>query len=108
MFGADFFKKIKEAQEALANLDERLEQIVVEFSAGGGMVTVVMNGKKELLDIKIDPAVVDPDDVEMLQDLIISAIRGAHSKIEQKVREQMQQIISDIGIDPGAIGGLPV
>ena len=89
-------------------LEEELGKLHVEFSAGGGMVTVVLNGKKELVDLRISPDVVDPDDVEMLQDLIIAAFRGAQEKVDEAIKEKMGEMISRLGIDPGALGGLPV
>ncbi len=105
MFGKDFIKKFQQAQEAFGHLDEKVSSIRVEFSAGGGMVTVVMNGKKEILDLKISPEVVDPNDVEMLQDLIIAAIRGASEKAEEEIKSKMSEITDELGID---ISNLPI
>ncbi len=99
MFGKDFMKKLQQAQSAIRQMQEQLESVRVEFSAGGGMVTVVMNGKKDLIDIRIDPQVVDPNDVEMLQDLIIAAVNGASSRVEERIQEQMGQLQGMFGID---------
>ena len=70
-------KQAKKMQEQMAKLQEELEQKTVEASAGGGVVTVVANGKKEVTEIRIAPEAVDPDDVEMLQDLIMAAVNEA-------------------------------
>ncbi|RKZ33389.1 YbaB/EbfC family nucleoid-associated protein [bacterium] len=99
MMGKNFMKNLKKAQQAFGELDKRLVQMKIEFSAGGGMVTIVMNGKKELLDLKISPEVVDPDDIEMLQDLIIAAIRGAQEKVDDEVQSQMSQMAGMLGVD---------
>jgi DNA-binding YbaB/EbfC family protein len=74
------------AQEELANQ-------VVEATAGGGMVTVTMNGQNELLSVKLDKEVVDPDDVEMLEDLIIAAVNEAHQKISKTSEDEMSKLI---------------
>ncbi len=99
MFGKDFMKKLQQAQSAISEMQEKLDEIRVEFSAGGGMVTAVLNGKKELVDLKIDPQVVNPEDVEMLQDLIIAAINGASMQIEQQIQQQMGNIQGTLGIN---------
>jgi len=109
MFGGDFMKKIRQMQDALGNIQEELEKIRVEFSAGGDMVTVVLNGKKELVGIKLSPEVVNPDDVEMLEDLIVAAFRGAQQKVDEKIKEKMAEIVAGLGINPEDLpGGLPV
>jgi len=100
MFGMDLMKKLKEAQEAMGHMDVKLTQMRVEYSSGGNMVTVTINGKKEILDVKIDPAVIDPDDVEMLQDLIVAAIRGAHNKVDDEIKESMDDMLGGIDL-PG-------
>ncbi len=82
-----------ESQEALA-------QKTVEASAGGGMVNVVMNGNQELISLKIEKEVVDPDDVEMLEDLIIAAVEEARQKIKEMVEQEMFGLTGGIKI-PG-------
>ena len=66
-----------------------MESLEVEGSAGGGMVTVKMNGQKQIVDLAIDPEVVDPDDIEMLQDMIVAAINQATAKVDEEMQEQM-------------------
>ena len=72
----------------------------VEATAGGGMVTVVINGAKQLLTIKIDPEAVSKDDVEMLQDLILAAVNDAHRKADEAMSEQMSGMMGGLKI-PG-------
>ena len=72
----NLMKQAKKMQEQMMKAQEELANKVVEATSGGGMVTVTMNGHNELLSVKIDPEVVDPDDVEMLEDLILAAVNG--------------------------------
>ncbi|SFP74040.1 YbaB/EbfC family nucleoid-associated protein [Caldicoprobacter faecalis] len=93
-------KQAKKIQEQMAKLQEELEQKTVEASAGGGVVTVVANGKKEVVEIKIAPEAVDPDDVEMLQDLILAAVNEALRRAEEMVQEEMSKLTGGLSI-PG-------
>ena len=79
----NIMKQAQQMQRRMAELQEELENKQVEASAGGGMVTAVVSGKQQLLDLKIEPAVVDPEDVEMLQDLITAAVNEA---IKNKIK----------------------
>ena len=98
----NLLKKAQELQEKMAKLQEELGEKTVEASAGGGMVTVVANGKQEILSIKIDPEVADPDDVEMLEDLVLAAVNDALSQAKQMVSEEMTQLTGGVKI-PGII-----
>ncbi len=80
---------MKQAQQMQEKLQRELAELVVESSVGGGMVTVKMNGHKELLSVAIDPEVLDPDDVGMLQDLIVAAVNDATRRIDETMREKM-------------------
>ena len=82
-------KMMQQAQQMQENLQRQLKQTKVEATAGGGMVSVVMNGVKEIQSLTIDPEVVSRDDVEMLQDLIVAAINDAHRKADDKLAGQM-------------------
>lgn len=93
-------KQAKKLQEQMAKLQEELEQMTVEASAGGGVVTVVANGKKEIVEVKIAPEAVDPDDVEMLQDLIVAAVNEALRRVEERVQEEMGKLTGGLSI-PG-------
>lgn len=90
-------KEAQKMQERMASLDEELARETVEAAAGGGMVTVVANGRQEILKIRIDPQVVDPSDVEMLEDLILAAVNEARSKAQELMKERMQGITGGLG-----------
>ena len=80
---------MKQAQQMQERLQKQMAAVRVEGNAGGGMVTVVVNGAKQLQSLKIDPEVVSRDDVEMLQDLIVAAINDAHRKADEEVSQAM-------------------
>ena len=82
-------KMMKQAQEMQDQLQRELAETQVEATAGGGMVTVVMTGVKQLRSVTIDPEVVSKDDVEMLQDLIVAAINDAQRKVDDEVSGKM-------------------
>jgi DNA-binding YbaB/EbfC family protein len=74
-------------------LQKQMAELKVEASAGGGMVTVVVNGAKQIQSIKIDPEVVSKDDVDMLQDLIVAAVNDAHRKVDEEMAQKMGGMI---------------
>ena len=80
---------MKQAQQMQDRLQKQMAELRVEGGAGGGMVTVTVNGAKQLLSLEIDPEVVSKDDVEMLQDLIVAAINDAHRKADDEMKKQM-------------------
>ena len=91
----DFGKLLKQAQQVQAKMAEMqaaLGEKKVEASSGGGMVTVVMNGRQEIVSLTIDPEVVDPQDIEMLEDLVVAAINEARAKVEEIVQSEMSAI----------------
>nr|MBC8179438.1 YbaB/EbfC family nucleoid-associated protein [Candidatus Desulfacyla euxinica] len=96
-------KQAQKFQTKMAKLQEELSERTVEASAGGGMVTVVANGAQEVLSISIDPEVVDPDDVEMLQDLIMAAVNDALNKAKAMMNEEMGKLTKGMNI-PGMPG----
>jgi DNA-binding YbaB/EbfC family protein len=91
---------MKQAQQMQERLQKQMAEMRVEATAGGGMVTVVVNGAKQLQSIKIDPDVVSKDDVEMLQDLILAAINDAHRKADEAMAQQMGGMMGGLKI-PG-------
>ncbi len=91
---------MKQAQQMQQRLEKQMAEMRVEASAGGGMVTVVMSGKKQLISLKIDPEVVSKDDVEMLQDLIVAAFNDAHRKVDQELEQQLGGMMGGMKI-PG-------
>ena len=100
---ANFGNIIKQAQQMqakMARLQEELAQKTVEASAGGGMVTAVVNGKNELISLKIEKDVVNPDDVEMLQDLIVAAVNEGVRKAQEIATAEMSKITGGLNI-PG-------
>ena len=80
---------MKQAQEMQEKLQSELGALIVEASVGGGMVTMKMNGHKELLSVVIEPDVADPEDTAMLQDLIVAAVNDASRKVDEEMREKM-------------------
>ena len=91
---------MKQAQQMQERMQKQMAEMKVEATAGGGMVTVVMNGAKQVLSIKIDPEAVSKDDVEMLQDLILAAINDAQRKADEGLQQQMSGLMGGLKI-PG-------
>jgi len=94
----NLMKQAQQFQAKMAKLQEELGKKTVEASAGGGMVTVVVNGQQEVLSIKIEPEVVDSDDVEMLQDLILAAINDGLTRAKNMVNEEMSKLTGGLNI----------
>ncbi len=93
-------KMMQQAQQMQERLQKQMAEMRVEATAGGGMVTVVLNGNKQVLTLTIDPEVVSKDDVEMLQDLILAAINDAQRKVEEALAQQMGGLMGGMKI-PG-------
>jgi DNA-binding YbaB/EbfC family protein len=91
---------MKQAQEMQARLQKQMGDMRIEATAGGGMVTVVITGAKQLQSITIDPEVVSKDDVEMLQDLIVAAINDANRKVDEQLGQSMSGLMGGLKI-PG-------
>ena len=91
---------MKQAQQMQERLQQQMAEMRVEASAGGGMVTVVVNGNKQIQSLKIDPEVVSKEDVDMLQDLILAAINDANRKAEDQLSKQMTGLMGGMKI-PG-------
>jgi nucleoid-associated protein EbfC len=91
---------MKQAQQMQERLQKQMTEMRVEASAGGGMVSVVVNGTKQIQSITLDPEVVSRDDVEMLQDLIVAAVSDAHRKVDEALASQMQGMMGGLRI-PG-------
>ncbi len=94
----NLLKQAQQFQTKIAKLQEELEDRTVEASAGGGMVTVVVNGRQELLSINIEPEVINSDDKEMLQDLILAAINDGLSKAKEMVNEEMGKLTRGLNL----------
>lgn len=93
-------KQAQKMQKQMMEVQEELANRTVEASVGGGVVTVVANGHQDILSIRIDPEVVDPDDVEMLQDLILAAVNEAHRKAQELMTTEMNKLTGGVKI-PG-------
>jgi nucleoid-associated protein EbfC len=91
---------MKQAQQMQERMQKQLAEMKIEATAGGGMVTVVVNGSKQMLSLKIDPEAVSKEDVEMLQDLILAAINDAQRKVDDAVQKQMSGLMGGMKI-PG-------
>ena len=97
-------KMMKQAQQMQADMLKKQEELAaetVEASVGGGMVQVTANGAGEVLSIKINPEVVDPEDVEMLEDLVLSGVRQAIDEGKQKTAAAMEGLTAGLGLPPG-------
>ena len=93
-------KQAQQMQSKMAKMQEELEKKTLEATAGGGAVKVVVNGKQELVDLQIDPDAVDPDDVEMLEDLVLAAVNQGMREIQEMVNKEMGKVIGGMNL-PG-------
>ncbi len=93
-------KMMQQAAQMQEQMQRELGELRVSASAGGGVVTATLNGQKELLELKLDPAAVDPEDVEMLQDLVVAAVNEAARRVDENVQQKLG------GMLPGGLGGL--
>ncbi len=98
---ANLFKQAQKMQDDMAKVQDTLEGLSVEGSAGGGMVVVTASGKQKILSVKIDPEIVDDDDVEMLEDMVTAAVNQALEKSQELAQEEMQKVAG------GMMGNLP-
>ena len=94
-------KQAQKMQEEMTEKQAELEEREYDVSAGGGVVNVKINGKKEILSVKIDPEVVDPDDVETLEDLIVAAVNEGIKKVEAISSEEMAKITGQVNLPMG-------
>lgn len=108
----DFMKMMKAAKELqskMGDLQEEMAAVEAEGTSGGGLVTVRVNGKQELLGVKIDTSLMNPDETEILEDLIVAAHADAKTKVDVAVQEKTQELMSGLGLPPGMMppGGMP-
>jgi len=99
-------KQAASMQKNMQKMQEELAQREFEFSSGGGMVTAVVKGDMTLLSLRIDPKAADPADVEMLQDLVVTAINGAFSAAREEMAAEMQKITGGMGLGGMGLPGL--
>ena len=93
---------MRQAQQMQEQLQKEIAAIRVEASAGGGMVTVKMDGQKKVLDVKIDPEAAA--DVEMLQDMVLAAVNEAARKVDEEAQSKMGGMLGGLGLPPGLLG----
>ena len=98
---ANMMKQAQKMQKEMMKMQGEIEQRTVEASSGGGAVTVTVSGKKDIVSIDIQPEVVDPDDVEMLQDLIMAAANEAMRQAEEMVAKEMSKITGGLNLPGG-------
>ncbi len=104
---ADMFGKLTEFQKRVGEVKQQLSELEVEAEAGGGMVRVTANGNREVTSIKLDRDIVDPNDVEMLEDLITAGINQALKKAEEAAQDKMAEVTKGMlpgGMDLGNLG----
>lgn len=100
----NLMKQAQKMQKQMEETTKALEEMNFEASSGGGAVTVVVSGKKEVVSVKLSPEVVDPDDIEMLEDLIVAATNEAFRQMEETSQNEMSKITGGLG---GLGGGFP-
>jgi DNA-binding YbaB/EbfC family protein len=96
-------KQMQKAQQQMQQVQEELAGKTVEATAGGGMVKVVMSGDGGLVSIDLDPEVVDPEDVDMLQDLIVAAVNEGRKRTAELASSEMQKAAGGLGLPPGLV-----
>lgn len=94
-------KKVQKLQADMAKMQEELKKKTVDVSAGGGAVKIVMSGEKQVQSLKIDPKAVDPEDVEMLEDLLSAAINEAVRKVDEMMTTEMGKLTGGLNLPPG-------
>ena len=98
---AGMMKKVQKLQNEMKKMQDDLKRKTVETSAGGGAVKVVMDGEKHVQSLFIDPAAVDPEDVEMLQDLLAAAFNESVHKVDNMMASEMGKLTNGLGLPPG-------
>lgn len=101
---ADFLgmmKKAQELQSRMQQMQEQLAEMSIEGASGAGMVRVTLSGKGDLRGVRIDPSLAKPDEVDMLEDLIVAAHADARAKLEVAMQGKMQEVAGDLPLPPG-------
>ena len=94
-------KQVQKMQEEMAKVQEEVGQKTVEATSGGGAVKVAANGRKEVVELLIDPEVLKEEEAEMIQDLILSAVNEALHKVDTMVEEEMKKVTGGLNLPPG-------
>ena len=98
---ASLMKQASQMQAKMEAMQTKLEGMTIEGSSGAGKVTVVLSGKGDMRSIRIDPVLADPEEMEMLQDLIVAACADARHKLDEKTAEEMQKATGGLNLPPG-------
>ena len=98
---AGMMKKVQKMQADMKKMQEELKTRTVEGSVGGGAVTVVMNGEKIIESLKLNPTAVDPEDVEMLEDLVMAAVNEASKKVDDLLAQEMGKVTGGLNLPTG-------
>ena len=98
--------KAREMQDRMKAVQDELSRRTVEADAGGGMVTATVNGRLEVMRIRIDKSKIDVNDTDMLEDVTVAAIAAAQHKAAEMIREEMSKVAGEIGLPPGALPGM--
>jgi len=98
-------QKAQSMQKKMAELQERVGEMEVSGQSGGGLVSVTMTCKGQMRGLTIDPSIISVDDKEMMEDLIKAACNDARSKADQKMADETQKAMADLGLPPGLMGG---
>jgi len=99
----EMLKQARQMQEKMAAMQEELARKQVSADAGAGMVEATVNGKQELVKVKIDKQKIDVNDTDMLEVMIVSAVQAAQAKAQEMMKQEMQKTIGDLGIPPGLL-----
>ena len=97
----NMMKQVQKMQKQMVKMQEELQEKVIEATSGGGMVRVEVNGKKEMVSLTINPEAVDPDDVDMLQDMILAAVNEGLRKIDELTASEMKKVTGGMNLPPG-------
>ncbi len=100
----DLLKQFQDMQGKMGEIQEKMKTITVEGTSGGDMVRIMINGQMEVLSVQISKEAVDPDDIRMLEDLVLAAFTDAMHKIKEKLREEMSSLTGGIDLPPGLLG----
>ncbi len=100
----DLIKQFQDMQGKMSEIQEKLKSIRVTGSAGGDMVRIELNGQMEVVSVKISPEVVDPNDVEMIEDLVLAAFTDATAKVKEKLKEELSSLTGGLNLPPGMFG----
>jgi DNA-binding YbaB/EbfC family protein len=97
----NLMKQAQKVQQQMMKMQEELAQREVSAQAGGGMVEAVVNGRGELLRLRFEPEVVDPDDAEMLADMVVAAVGEAQRRAQEMMQQEMSKLTGGMGLPPG-------